>query len=85
MSWFATISALRSVQHIPGVSIVPIEIAQEYLHALAPDISRLDGSPVYYCDDGTSGTSTDFIVPAEDQALEEGSIEGSTTGIAPAM
>jgi hypothetical protein len=71
MSYFATISGANLADEcVPGVELVPVELAQEYVSCLASRIAELDGSPVYFCDDGESGTSTDFVVAAEDAALD---------------
>jgi hypothetical protein len=71
VSYFATISgADLAGECVPGVVLVPVERAQEYVSHLELRIAELDGSPVYFCDDGESGTSTNFVVAAEDAALD---------------
>lgn len=57
--------------------LVPISEASSYLARLAPEIEGLDGAPVYFVDDGATGTSDDVFDAAEDQMIERGSFDGT--------
>ncbi len=59
MSYFATVSgADLSSATVPGLSFVPAQRAQRYVRELASQIGALDGQPVFFCDDGRTGTSS---------------------------
>ena len=77
MSYFATVSGadLAGAQ-VDGLLLTPASKAQSYVRDLAPAIASLDGEPVYFCDDTTTGTSDDFIGSALDQVAALGTLEG---------
>jgi hypothetical protein len=62
---------------IDGVRFVPISKAQKYVKQLASELSALDGSPVYFCDDGSSGTSSAIVDDTETKAEEDSSLDGT--------
>lgn len=67
MSYFATLSGVQLDESaIYGVRLVPAHEAYRYMSELADQIAALDGSPVYLCDDGVSGTSHEIVCDAID-------------------
>ena len=58
-------TGLEPIQVSPGTE------SQEYIRVLLPQISRLDGVPIFMVDDGTTGTSHDLICEATN-AINEG-------------
>ena len=77
MSYFATVSGPRaSAIQVRGLRLVPVRDAQSYVRGLEEHLSASDGTPVYLCDDGTTGTSHDFVGGAEDYAAEHGTLIG---------
>lgn len=57
--------------------LVPIAEAGSHLSKLADKLEVLDGSPVYFVDDGATGTSDDVLDLAEDQMIEQGDFDGT--------
>jgi hypothetical protein len=78
MSHFATLSgADLSAERVPTLVFTPASEAQDYIRKLVAEIAALDGSPVYLCDDGTTGTSHDFIGDAQDFVWNNRTLAGS--------
>jgi len=54
---------------LPG-RLVPASKAQAYVAGLEAELAKLDGSPVFFIDDGESGTSEELVMEANEAALE---------------
>jgi hypothetical protein len=70
MSYFMTVAGSLPSLHLSdsgSVRFIPISEAQPYLQALAPDIAKADGVPLFLVEDGETGTSHEIVVDAEDR------------------
>ena len=78
MSYFMTTSG-RAVQFtgVEPVELIRAGEAQHYLQKLEQELSARDGSPVFLVHDGTTGTSHDLVVEAEQRYHVHGSIQGT--------
>ena len=78
MSYFATLAGVQLDERvIDGVRLVPADQAQPYLRDLAGQISTLDGSPLYLCDDGSTGTSHEIVCEAIDAGQSGGNVSAT--------
>lgn len=72
MSYFVTVSGEISPSDVPApAQLVAAAKAQDYVAKLERDLASLDGEPVYFIDDGESGTSEELVM-AVGEALREG-------------
>src|SRR6185312_11778767 len=71
MSYFITISGSITAADVPAPAVlVPASKAQAYIADLEPELAKLDGAPVYFVDDGETGTSEDLVMAANEAANE---------------
>ena len=72
MSYFIT-SAGTQIKLPPNASfkLTPLKDAQKYLQKLAPTLTIIDGSPLFFVDDLKTGTSHDIVCDAQ-IALNQG-------------
>jgi hypothetical protein len=69
MSYFVVISGegCCALPIARGI-IVPIETAQDYVSSLAGLLTAIDGQPLFFWDDGKTGTSHEIVCEAESEA-----------------
>lgn len=60
-----------------NLELLPISEAQDYVSNLEPELSDMDGVPLFFIHDGQSGTSDDFISEAVNIACSGEDIEGT--------
>ena len=66
-----TISGKVSAGDVPATAIlVPAASAQAYVANLESRLAQLDGAPVFFVDDGESGTSHDLVGQVGDALVE---------------
>ena len=81
MSYFVVISGPNSVSlEVAAGCLVPIAQAQSYIASLGADLARVDGSPSFLWDDGSTGTSDHLVCAAEDAMSEGHPIEPTAFG-----
>ena len=59
------------------IKLVPAPDAQSYIHPMAKTLSGMSQAPAYLVDDGTTGTSDDFVTDGENALINHGTLEGS--------
>jgi hypothetical protein len=55
----------------PPGKLVPASQAQPYIARLEADLAKLDGRPVFFIDDGETGTSEDLVMDANEAVQDE--------------
>ena len=59
------------------IELVPAPDAQSYIHPMANTLAGMNQAHVYLVDDGTTGTSDDFVTDGENTLINNGTLEGS--------
>lgn len=77
MSYFMTISGDIHAEILPPLELLPISSGQKYIADLEAELSVADGTPLWFVNDGRTGTSHDFVSDAQDHYNEHGTIEGT--------
>jgi hypothetical protein len=83
MSYFMTISGDRAklADSYGQIRIINATKAQDYIKHLVLALEKLDGAPVWFVDDGYTGTSDDFVTDAKYPEREDSKIEDSLLGV----
>lgn len=63
--------------YLPPIQFLPIGGAQQYLQKRGAAIAALDGVPLWFVHDGSTGTSHDFIIDAWSKYQESNTFEGT--------
>ena len=65
MSYFITSAGAQILKYdLDTAALVPAQDAQDYIRALIPELSSLDGTPLFLVDDGETGTSSALVIAA---------------------
>jgi len=77
MSYFVTVSgSIAESDMPPGAKLVPAAKAENYYIArLERDLAELDGAPVYFIDDGETGTSEELVLAVGEALRERKAVE----------
>ena len=65
-----TAGAPVDMTDLAPIELLPVARAQSYVIRIADELRRLDGEPLFLVHDGSSGTSSDFVVDARSAILE---------------
>jgi len=78
MSFFMTISGAKiNLDGLEPIELLPISEAQDYVRRLEPELSTMDGTPLFFVHDGQSGTSHNFITEAVNAVCSGEGIQGT--------
>ena len=78
MSYFMiTCGRVADFSDLAPIELVPAPDAQSYIHPMANTLAGMNQAPVYLVDDGTTGTSDDFVTDGENALINNGTLEGS--------